>query len=62
MVATRAVRTGIPVPVTIVVIVGTVIILVGGLIAWLDPAVLIPAGSSVTLGVDLYGRHDQRGR
>ena len=56
MAATRTVRTGIPVPVTVVVIVGTVIILVGGLIAWLDPAVLMPAGSSVSRGVELYGQ------
>ena len=52
----RPVRTGISVPVTIVVIVGMVIILVGGLIAWFDPAVLIPAGSSMSRGVHLYGQ------
>jgi hypothetical protein len=55
MVATRTARTGIAVPVTIVVV-GTVIILVGGLIAWLDPAVLIPAGSWISRGVELYGQ------
>ena len=56
MVAMRTVRTGISMPVTIVIIVGMVIILVGGLIAWFDPAVLVPAGSSTSHGVHLYGQ------
>jgi hypothetical protein len=49
-------RTAIPVSVTIIVIIGTLITVVGGLIAWIHPATLLPAGSPVTHGVDLYGQ------
>lgn len=39
-----------------IVIVGTLITVVGGLVAWLHPATLIPAGSPLTHGVDLYAQ------
>jgi hypothetical protein len=45
-----------PAPVTVIVIIGTLITVVGGLVAWLHPATLLPAGSPVTHGVDLYGQ------
>jgi hypothetical protein len=46
----------IPAPVTVIVIIGALITVVGGLVAWLHPATLIPTGSPVTHGVDLYGQ------
>jgi hypothetical protein len=32
-----------------------VVVVVGGLVAWLDPGLLLPAGTEVTRGVRLYG-------
>jgi hypothetical protein len=42
-------------PVVAVVLAGAVAVLAGGLIAWLSPAQLLPAGTPVTTGVQLYG-------
>ena len=46
----------VPLSVTAIVLIGTLITMVGGLVAWIHPATLLPAGSSVTHGVDLYGQ------
>ncbi len=56
MASSRTAPIRIPPWVTVIVIVGTLITVVGGLVAWLRPATLIPAGSPVTHGVDLYGQ------
>jgi hypothetical protein len=56
MAAPHTTRTGVPVSVTVIVIIGTLITVVGGLVAWLHPATLIPAGSPLSHGVDLYGQ------
>lgn len=56
MASSRMTPTRIPPWVTVIVIIGALITVVGGLVAWLHPATLIPAGSPVTHGVDLYGQ------
>jgi hypothetical protein len=56
MASPRTTRTAIPMSVTVIVIIGMLITVVGGLVAWLHPATLIPAGSPLTHGVDLYGQ------
>lgn len=56
MASSRTAPTRIPPWVTAIVIIGTLITVAGGLVAWLHPATLIPAGSPLTHGVDLYGQ------
>jgi hypothetical protein len=56
MASSRTAPARIPSWITAIVIIGTVITIVGGLVAWLHPATLIPGGSPVTHGVDLYGQ------
>jgi hypothetical protein len=52
----RTTRTQIPSSVTAIVIIGTLITFAGGLVALIHPATLLPAGSPVTHGVDLYAQ------
>lgn len=56
MALSRTAPTRIPPWITVIVIIGTLITVVGGLVAWLRPGTLIPAGSPLTHGVDLYGQ------
>ena len=56
MASSRTTTTRIPAWVAVIVSIGTLITAVGGLVAWLHPATLIPAGSPLTHGVDLYGQ------
>jgi hypothetical protein len=42
-------------PVVAVVLAGAVVVLAGGILAWLRPAQLLPAGASADVGVHLYG-------
>jgi len=42
-------------PVAAIVVAGAAIVLAGGLVAWLHPALLLPSGTPVTPGVRLYG-------
>jgi hypothetical protein len=42
-------------PVAVVVVLGAAAVLAGGLLAWLAPARLLPAGTPVTTDVQLYG-------
>lgn len=56
MASSRTTPTRIPPWVGAIVIIGTLITVIGGLVAWLHPATLIPPGSPLTHGVDLYGQ------
>lgn len=51
----NAEKTGIGWPVATIVVIGAVVVLAGGLVAWLHPATLLPAGTPVGTGVRLYG-------
>ena len=42
-------------PVAAVVVVGAAVVLAGGLIAWLHPALLLPSGTAVDTGARIYG-------
>jgi hypothetical protein len=42
-------------PVVAVVLVGAAVVLAGGILAWLRPQQLLPAGASADVGVHLYG-------
>src|SRR5690242_8178846 len=47
-------RRVVPVAVAVVVIAGAILTLVGGLVAGLRPGLLLPPGTALTRGVDLY--------
>lgn len=54
--APRPTRSAFTAPIIVVVALGALITAIGGFVAWFHPATLLPAGSPVTHGVDLYGQ------